>query len=431
MNDPALIVGSLHGDLPAASRSMLFDTHTPETPQQVESLMADTLASVRNLLGMEVAFISEFDEGRRVFRYIDANQGFQPIEVGDSDPLNESYCQRVVDGRLPELMPDATKNAEALRLAATLAIPIGAHLSVPIRFSTGRVFGTFCCFSREADNTLGNRDLDTMKLFASFIANILEERDNSLQDKRVTAQRLRYTIDEHQYSSAFQPIFDITSGKTVGFEALSRFPTEPRRSPDVWVADATSVGLEKELEVALLKNALNSLQDIPEHAYLSLNVTPSTILNGQLDSVLQGHPLDRLVLEITEHQAIGDYEKIDMALAALREQGLRLAVDDAGAGYASFRHILKLKPDIIKLDISLIKNIDSDIACKTLASALVNFAKVTGSQVIAEGVETVAELKTLRELGISRVQGFLLGRPKALGEYKGKWPERAQASTAV
>lgn len=393
--------------------------------------MADTLASVRNLLGMEVAFVSEFSEGRRVFRFIDATRGFQPIEVDGSDPLNESYCQRVVDGRLPELIQDAKLNAEAMTLPATLALPIGAHLSVPIRFSSGRVFGTFCCFSRKADQTLNSRDLGTMKLFASFIGKVLEERDNALQEKRLTMQRLRNMLDSHGFTSEFQPIFDLDSGKTIGFEALSRFAAEPRRGPELWVADASSVGLEGELEVALLQNALQSLQDIPEHAYLSLNVTPTTILNGKLDSLLEGHRLDRLVLEITEHQSIGDYEKIDNALASLREQGLRLAVDDAGAGYASFRHILKLKPDIIKLDISLIKDIDTDIACKTLASALVGFAKATGSQVIAEGVETGAELKTLRELGISRVQGFLLGRPKALEDYHGQLPDLEPAGSAA
>ncbi len=404
---------------------MFFESYSQEQPQHVEALMAETLASVRKLLGMEVAFVSEFSEGRRIFRFIDATQDFHPIEVNGSDPLGDSYCQRVVDGRLPELIQDATKNAEALTLPATLGVPIGAHLSVPIRFSSGRVFGTFCCFSRQGDATLGERDLGAMKLFANFIGNVLEERDNALQEKRITTQRLRDTLDAHRFTSEFQPIFDIDSGKAVGFEALSRFPSEPRRGPDVWVADATSVGLEEELEGALLENALTQLHDIPDDAYLSLNVTPATILSGKVGTLLQGHPLERIVLEITEHQSIGDYEKIDAALASLREQGLRLAVDDAGAGYASFRHILKLKPDIIKLDISLIKNIDTDIACKTLAAALVGFAKATGSQVIAEGVESGAELKTLRELGINRVQGFLLGRPKALDDYCGRLPAMA------
>ena len=134
-------------NLVAEIRTMLSDSLSPEAPRQVETLMAETLSSVRSLLGMEVAFVSEFSEGRRVFRFIDAAREFQPIEVDGSDPLNESYCQRVIDGRLTELIRDATRNAEALSLSATLGIPIGAHLSVPIRFSSGHVFGTFCCLA--------------------------------------------------------------------------------------------------------------------------------------------------------------------------------------------------------------------------------------------------------------------------------------------
>nr|WP_247655455.1 EAL domain-containing protein [Stutzerimonas frequens] len=94
---------------------------------------------------------------------------------------------------------------------------------------------------------------------------------------------------------------------------------------------------------------------------------------------------------------------------------MRLAVDDAGAGYASFRHILKLKPDVIKLDASLIRNVDSDTGCRALAAALIRFAEETGCKVVAEGVETQEELAMLRRLEVNKAQGYLLGRPAPLG----------------
>lgn len=112
------------------------------------------LNAIRNHLDMDVAFISEIKDGRRYFRHVDGKGAKLPISVGASDPVEESYCARVIDGRLPELIPDACVNAEALTLAATRALPVGAHLSVPIRLADGSVYGTFCCFSFAPNATL-------------------------------------------------------------------------------------------------------------------------------------------------------------------------------------------------------------------------------------------------------------------------------------
>ena len=139
-----------------------------------------------------------------------------------------------------------------------------------------------------------------------------------------------------------------------------------------------------------------------------------TLLKGSLDAVLAGFPFERLMLEVTEHASVDDYSLIAAALKPLRERRLKLAVDDAGAGYASFRHILKLQPDVIKLDVSLIRKIDSDTGCRALAAALIRFAEETGSKIVAEGVETVAELQALCELKVNKAQGYLLGRPASI-----------------
>lgn len=379
-----------------------------------KEILQETLQSVRNLLGMQVAFVSEFADGRRVFRYVDAEPGSIELPVGGSDPLEESYCQRVVDGRLPELIRDARKLPEALALPVTEALPVGAHLSVPIVFSDGRVYGTFCCFSTRPDESLNDRDIRTMRLFADVTRGILERQVVEERAHDETVARIRDVLEHEQFSIVYQPIFRVAESAVVGYEALARFSGEPVRTPDKWFNEAGEVGLQTELELAAIRKALQGLQRLQVECYLSLNISPQTVVRGSVDGVFDGFPLDRLVLEVTEHASVADYETLEGVLRPLRSRGLRLAIDDAGAGYSSFRHILRLKPDIIKLDMSLIQKIDSDPGSQALAVALIWFANETGSKVVAEGVETEAELRTLQRLRVNKAQGFLLGRPQPL-----------------
>ncbi|MFT3847689.1 MAG: EAL domain-containing protein [Propionivibrio sp.] len=383
--------------------------------RSADETIIKTLHTVRTLLGMEIAFISEFKGGRRIFRYVDSAKDIVPIvRVGDSDPLEESYCQRVVDGRLPELIRDAQKIPEALKLAATKAVPVGAHLSVPIRFGDGQVYGTFCCFCTSPDNTLNDRDIRTMRLFAEVAGEMMERQMEEGRIHQAIVSRLRDVLDAERFAIAYQPIIHVAQHRIVGYEALARFLAEPIRPPDLWFNEAAEVGLQVPLELAAIRKALQGLIHFPADTYLSLNVSPATIQNGALDAVLAGFPFKRLMLEVTEHTSVDDYSLVAAALKPLRERGLMLAVDDAGAGYASFRHILKLQPDVIKLDVSLIREIDSNTGGRALAAALIRFAEETGSKIVAEGVETVAELHTLRELKVNKVQGFLLGRPVSI-----------------
>lgn len=389
----------------------ILDVDVCGTPQQIDEIVSDALRSVRSLLGMQVAFVSEFRDGARIFRHVDADADFSVIQVGAWDPLDASYCQRVVDGRLPPLMRDACQEPAALALPVTTELPVGAHLSVPIRFRDGRVYGTFCCFSTFADASLTERDLGTLRLFADFVAKLLERKSNETTRENIIRERVRAVLDGRHYRIVYQPIFNLEPNALVGYEALTRFSLEPVRTPDAWFCEADEVGLDEELELAAIRAALAVVARLPTTVYLSLNVSPNTILKGSLASALNGHPLERLMLEVTEHASINDYERVAATLAPLRQQGLRLAVDDAGAGFASFRHILQLKPDVIKLDYSLIHGIDRDGDRRALAAAVIRFAEATGSKVVAEGVETEGELQALRELNVNKVQGYLLGRP--------------------
>ncbi|NEX60041.1 sensor domain-containing protein [Noviherbaspirillum galbum] len=153
-----------------------FVASTARRELDLAAFMQESLRSIRQHLGMEVAFVSRFINGKRVFMSIDAQNGVAPIVVGGSDPLEDSYCARVVDGRLPQLIPDAFENTEAMSLPATQLVPVRAHLSVPIRLNNGEIYGTYCCFSSTADQSLNERDLGVMNVFADMLARQIERQ---------------------------------------------------------------------------------------------------------------------------------------------------------------------------------------------------------------------------------------------------------------
>lgn len=370
------------------------------------------LKTIRSHLGMDVAFASEITQGEVVIRHLDIEPD-GPLHVGQHFPAEDSYCQRVLDGRLPQLIPDTAANPEAAILACTATMPVGAHLSVPIRLSDGRIYGTFCCFSYSADRSLNQRDLQTIRAFAELAAAEIDRRLEGERARERLIADIRDVIARDRIRQVYQPIYRLDDGSIAGVECLARFPDCEVRPPSDWFAEAASVGLGVELELAALRQAVAALPYLPVSLYLAVNLSPATILSGAAEPLLAEFPADRLVVEVTENQEIGDYVGFARALAPFRTHA-RFAVDDVGAGYSGMRHILDLHPDIIKLDMSLVRDIDKDPARRALALALVAFASGIGSQIVAEGVETAGELAVLRELGVPRAQGYYLGRPMPL-----------------
>lgn len=386
----------------------------PSSDQPAAHNIERALRAIRSHLDMEVAFVAEFASGRRVFRYVDS--GYDgPVQVGASNPLEESYCLRVVDGRLPELMPDAAAVPEAAAMPATQALPVGAHIGVPIRLRDGRLFGTFCCFSRRPDPTLNQRDLELLRAVAELTAYQIDRDLEGGRERERKAARVRRVLDDDGLSAVYQPIYRLGDRSIAGLECLSRFATVPSRPPDAWFSEAIEVGLGVELELAAIRKGLEALTVLPRDVYLAVNVSPNMIASGSLMEVLGGVPVERIVLEMTEHEVVPDYQALAEALAPLRARGLRLAIDDVGAGYASLRHILSLRPDVMKLDVSLTRHIDSDETRRALAAALIAFAREIDCPIAAEGVETEDELQALVRLGVHKAQGFHLARPMSLG----------------
>lgn len=237
------------------------------------------------------------------------------------------------------------------------------------------------------------------------------------RERREARERIqRFIHGAPELAMVYQPIVELASGRIVGLEALARFHGEPARSPDAWFVEAAEVGLSAQLQATALRKALLALDRLPLDIFLSVNVDPTDMASRELLGVLEECPAERIVIELTEHSAASDYPRLRDALDPLRRSGSRLAVDDAGAGSSSFRHILELAPDIIKLDTSIVRNVDREPSHRALLSALVGFASETGSDLIAEGVETAEEARALASLGIPLIQGYLAARPGPIPE---------------
>ncbi len=246
-----------------------------------------------------------------------------------------------------------------------------------------------------------------------FVANVLVPA--AARDARAR-ECIKSVIDDRQFYPVFQPIVELGTGATIAVEALTRFTHISPLEPGRWFADAAAVGLGVDLEIAAVGAALPHLAALPDRCSMAVNLGPDSIASPRLLPVLDDVDLSRLTIEITEHVAVGDYPELRRQLDAYRRRGALLAVDDTGAGFASFAHIVQLAPDIIKVDIDLTRGVDIDPVRRSLTAAVVTFAHDTGAQVIAEGIETDGELEALRTLGVSHGQGYLLGRPAPLHE---------------
>jgi len=252
------------------------------------------------------------------------------------------------------------------------------------------------------------------------VSGIVHELSSQLRREEIEREEVEARREEiHRFlkgegvSMAFQPIVDLDNHDVAGVEALARFRSFPLRSPHEWFAEAIALELGVELERATIRSAVALLPQLPPRAYLSVNCSHRAARAGDLLSLL-APVAERMVVEITEHEAVDDYDELARALDPLRALGVRIAIDDAGAGYASLRHTLQIAPDIVKVDISLTRSIDSDRGKRALASALISFAEEMGMTIVAEGIETAAELQTLKDLGVHYGQGYFLAHPGQL-----------------
>ncbi len=261
--------------------------------------------------------------------------------------------------------------------------------------------------------------------FGAASSGLLAERLDARQRQANLRTALASVIGSSAFHPLFQPIVDLESRETVGFEALTRFDSGQR--PDLCFADAWSVGLGAELEIATLEAAVAAATGLLPGAWLDLNVSPRLLADVErLRSVLwaSNRPL---VLEVTEHEPIEDYEKVRDAISSLGHD-IRLAVDDAGSGVANFGHIIDLRPDFVKLDISLVRRVNAHLGRQALVVGMRHFSRTAGCRLIAEGIETPEEARTLTALGVEFGQGYLFGYPQPPGTWSPAGPAIKVAS---
>jgi diguanylate cyclase (GGDEF)-like protein len=367
---------------------------------------------LRVTAGMDTAWVSEFLGSEQVFRFVDVEPGVTGPVPGTRLPLSGAYCARVINGTMPSLISDAHADPDGALLPVTFELHIGAYLGVPLHGPDGAPTGMLCATSSRPRPELTEEDLRSARL----IADVLDDQHRRAMTA-AAGQRMRSDLRDtvlrfcrgQGRSMVLQPVVGLSTRQTVAVEALTRFD-RPERDPAQWFGAAASIGLGRPLELAAAQAALtcDTARSVPA---VSVNLSPDVILDGGLDELLADHDPARVIVEMTQHAPVSSYEDLELSLGKHREKGLRLAVDDVGADYASLTHVLRLRPDVLKVDMSLIRGIDTDPVRQSLVAAMESLGQRLNATVVAEGVETDAELQTLLGLDVDQGQGYLFGRP--------------------
>ena len=373
-----------------------------------EQQIADLLRTARTSLHMSVAFLSRMDGTTQHLEVVDTRV---PVLVQEKARVarDTSFCQAVLDGKLPSVIDDVKRYPLAMSLPSARIPRIRSYVSTPVTLSDGSLYGTFCAFGFTSDKELTGRDEALMKVLASAAAVIIEPEVRDQQRRDDIDGRLDPLVAAGGPSVVLQPIVDLATGARVGAEALSRFPREWGKGPDVVFEEAHSVGRGHEVELLALRGAAAHLDRVG--GYVAMNVSPQTLLTPGFAALLRDLPLHRILLELSEHDPVEDYDALTTALLPFRAAGMRLAIDDVGAGFSSLRHIVVTDPDVIKVDRSIVSGLHTDPVLSKLVESLVIFGHGCGVTVVAEGIETAEEAAALHDLGVDLGQGWFFGRP--------------------
>ena len=372
----------------------------------LEQFLCRALRALRTQLGLEAAFITRYDRaGHAVLEFADSTDGTLLPGFRDTCAWQDEA---------PAPQPGEEPAQITTRKWMSASPRRDTRLSVPVEVGEGDRYGALVCVGAAPCEPFNERDMTTLRVFSEMVSEHLEAAMNAEGRSTEIGAAIKNVITGEGLTCLYQPIVDVMRGKVVAFEALARFSSVPARTPDAWFADAARVGLDVELGRQVIAEALRSFLVLPSTVSVAFNVSSNILLNGRLERAFESVPLNRVVIEINEHMSIRQYDEIARVLGPLRDRGLRIAVDDDGRGLDGFRHILNLRPEIIKLHKTLVHGIDSDPARRAHAGALVQFGKSQGCELIAEGVETAAELSALKALGVTRMQGYFFRRPGPL-----------------
>lgn len=379
----------------------------------LDPAIVSILETLRQSAGVPVVYLTEFAEHHQVTLAVAGDGASVGLVAGSEVPLADAFCVQMAEGRIPSVIPDVADEPSVGRLR--IVHPrIMAYCGVPVRLPDGSLFGSLCAVGDDAATAgIGDESLRLLANGAELLAHHMAGFRGRLVEADGRARRVEEVLLRGGVTSELQPIVDLMTGRVVGVESLARFPDARVRPPSAWFADAERVGLGRELERAALTAAADQLTLVPDGAFLSCNASPALILSGWLDTLAERIPPERLVIEITEHAVVSDHIRLEGALAELRGRGARLAVDDVGAGFTAFRHVLDLGPDVVKVDRGLVGGVGNSPGKAAILRGLVVCSEQIGAQVVAAGIETVQDLDVVRAGGIELGQGFLLCRPRA------------------
>ena len=341
-------------------------------------------------------------------------------------PLDRSAYLRERAGRGPWIEAwDPAPDHPYAAIGREQAVKVLAYL--PVR-SDGDLSGLLVVSASDDDALALAERLPALVECATLAGALLGPQLRSRSTRSVRRARIEAVIADRGFLPVFQPIVELATRAVVGYEALTRFTDGT--SPDQIFAEAHRCGFALELEAATLGAIFDAAAALPDTAWLNINVSPELVLAGEPLAAILVSSARPVVLELTEHVAITDYPALRAALERLGPT-VRLAVDDAGAGFASLRHILELGPDYVKLDRAIVRRVDRDPARQALVAGLVDFATRTGAILIAEGVETEAEVREVHRLGVPLAQGYRLGRPGLAASVAGPVPAAAPSAAGA
>ncbi|MEJ5255932.1 MAG: EAL domain-containing protein [Acidimicrobiales bacterium] len=360
---------------------------------------------------------------RHVVSFTDARNALRELDRLEPDLVLLDLHMPVIDGVtfLTELdrqlddrtyLPVLVVTADVTDQARTAALTRGAHdfLTKPFNY-TELLLRIQNLLRTRFQHVALERERCALEARVGDIEHAANAR---LEQQRRLTRQIEQIIESRSVAIVFQPIVDLTTACIVGAEALARFTPTPVRPPEEWFEDARSVGLLTHLELAAISTAIDHAAALPGDAFLAVNASPTTLRSPRLLEELRRFDPTRVVIEVCDQDESGDHESLRDAARRAKQLGARVAVDNTGDGAAGLERIVAIEPDLVKLERELIADIHHSPVKRALVNALVHFCNETGATLIAEGIERVEELYTLRSLGVRTGQGYFLGRPAPL-----------------